>query len=152
MGCDGINTLEYYEKENNEISTKKNLCKKIYTGELQPDINFIDSIIKNNEDLEEKLRAFIPTKIKKDGSDIPTFNTKDDILTKSVNFDFNENYLIALRGVNRVLKVEEIEGNYLIYHDNQAGHKNKYISLVVAKIGSEPNIYYDKPKPTFKKN
>ena len=143
MGCDQIKTEEDFENNNN-------LCIKTYTGDLLPDINFVDSIIRDYEELEEKLRRYIPTKIKKGNSNILTFNTKDDILTKSANINFSENYLIVLRGVNKVLKVEEIKGNYLIYHDNKAGHKNKYIALVVAKIGSEPNIYYDKPKPSLK--
>ena len=155
MGCDQINTLEIEDKEplpKTDISSgKKNLCIKMYSGHLQSDNNFEDSVIKSLEELEDKLRSFIPTKIRKDGSDIPTFNTKDDILTKSVKINFNDYYLIAINGVNRVLKVEEENGNYLIYHDNQPGEKDKYVALVVSQIGSDPEIFYDTPKKNYLK-
>ena len=147
MGCDEIRTLEIdEEKENNQSSKKKNLCVKMLTGFLQKDTNFTDSLITNQEELEENLRSFIPTKIIKDDSNIPTFNTKDDILTKSAIINFNDYYLIAINGVNRVLRVEEENGNYLIIHDNQAGYKNKYIALIVVKIGESPNFFYESPK------
>ena len=122
------------------------------TGFLQKDINFTDSLITNQEELEDNLRSFIPTKIIKDDSNIPTFNTKDDILTKSANINFNENFVIAINGVNRVLRVEEENGNYLIVHDNQPGYKNKYIALVVIKIGDSPNFFYESPKKPFLDN
>ena len=150
MGCDEIRTLEIdEEKENNQSSKKKNLCVKMLTGFLQKDTNFTDSLITNQEELEENLRSFIPTKIIKDDSNIPTFNTKDDILTKSAIINFNDYYLIAINGVNRVLRVEEENGNYLIIHDNQAGYKNKYIALIVVKIGESPNFFYESPKKPF---
>ena len=150
MGCDEIRTLEIdEEKENNQSSKKKNLCVKMLTGFLQKDTNFTDSLITNQEELEENLRSFIPTKIIKDDSNIPTFNTKDDILTKSAIINFNDYYLIAINGVNRVLRVEEEKGNYLIIHDNQAGYKNKYIALIVVKIGESPNFFYESPKKPF---
>ena len=122
------------------------------TGFLQKDINFTDSLITNQEELEDNLRSFIPTKIIKDDSNIPTFNTKDDILTKSANINFNKNYVIAINGVNRVLRVEEDNGNYLIIHDNQPGYKNKYIALVVIKIGDSPTFFYESPKKPFLDN
>ena len=150
MGCDEIRTLEIdEEKENNQSPKKKNLCVKMLTGFLQKDTNFTDSLITNQEELEENLRSFIPTKIIKDDSNIPTFNTKDDILTKSAIINFNDYYLIAINGVNRVLRVEEENGNYLIVHDNQAGYKNKYIALIVVKIGESPNFFYESPKKPF---
>ena len=153
MGCDEINTLEEYEdnkfeenKEDNQFPRAKNLCVKMFTGVLQKDINFTDSLIKNHEELDEKLRSFIPTKIIKDNSDTPTFNTRDDILTKSHNINFDQYYLIALNGVNRVIRVEEENGNYLIFHDNQPGYKHKYIALVVTQIGDNPTFFYQSPK------
>ena len=153
MGCDEIKTLEIEnDPENIQSPKKKNLCVKMLTGLLQKDTNFSDCLIKNQEELEENLRSLIPTKIIKDDSNIPTFNTKDDILTKSANINFDENYLIAINGVNRVLRVEEENGNYLIVHDNQSGYKNKYIALVVIKIGESPSIFYESPKKPFLDN
>ena len=150
MGCDEIKTLEIEDKEpipkNDDSFGKKNLCIKMYSGQLQLNHDFVDSVIKNQEELEDKLRSYIPTKIKKDDSDVPVFNTRDDILTKSVNINFNECYLIAINGVNRVLRVEEENGNYLIIHDDQPAEKNKYIALVVFQIGSQPEIFYKTPK------
>ena len=80
MGCDEIKTVEEFEEnpENNQFPRPKNLCVKMFTGVLQKDINFTDSLIKNHEELDEKLRSFIPTKILKDNSDTPTFNTRDE--------------------------------------------------------------------------
>ena len=152
MGCDEVRTLEIEDDPENKFSKKKNLCVKMLTGFLQKDINFTDSLITNQEELEDNLRSFIPTKIIKDDANIPTFNTKDDILTKSANINFNENFVIAINGVNRVLRVEEENGNYLIVHDNQPGYKNKYIALVVIKIGDSPNFFYESPKKPFLDN
>ena len=151
MGCDEIKTVEEYEEnsENNNYPRPKNLCVKMFSGVLQKDINFTDSLIKNLEELDEKLRSFIPTKIIQDNSDIPTFNIRDDILTKSHNINFNEYYLIALNGVNRVLRVEEENGNYLIIHDNQPGYKLKYIALVVTQIGDDPTFFFHAPKKPY---
>ena len=152
MGCDEVRTLEIEDDPENNSPKKKNLCVKMLTGFLQKDINFTDSLITNQEELEDNLRSFIPTKIIKDDSNIPTFNTKDDILTKSANINFNKNYVIAINGVNRVLRVEEDNGNYLIIHDNQPGYKNKYIALVVIKIGDSPNFFYESQKKPFLDN
>ena len=154
MGCDEIRTLEIDdEQENAPIPIKtNNLCIKMYTGVLQKDMNFTDSLIKNQEELEDKLRSFIPTKIIKDDSNVPQFNTKDDILTKCANINFDNNFVIAINGVNRVTRVEEENGNYLIFNDNQPGYKNKYIALVVTKIGENPEFFFDKPKPPFLDN
>ena len=153
MGCDEVRTLEIDEvEENGQLSKKKNLCVKMLTGHLQKDTNFTDSLIRNQEELEENLRSFIPTKIIKDDSNVPTFNIKDDILTKSAIINFSEYYLIAINGVNRVLRVEEENGNYLIIHDNQPGYKNKYIALIVIKIGESPNFFYESPKKPFLDN
>ena len=150
MGCDEIKTLEIEDKEpipkSDDPFGKKNLCLKMYSGQIQPNNDFVDSVIKNQEELEDKLRSYIPTKIKKDDSDVPVFNTRDDILTKSVNINFNEYYLIAINGVNRVLRVEEENGNYLIFHDEQPAEKNKYIALIVLQIGPQPEIFYKTPK------
>ena len=148
MGCDEVKTLELDtdNKENDQTPKKRNLCIKMFTGVLQENINFSDTLIKNHEELDEKLRSFIPTKIIKPDSDIPTFNTRDDILTKSANINFQENYLIAINGVNRVLRVEEENGNYLIFHDEQPGDKHKYIALVVSQLGYNPEIFYASPK------
>ena len=152
MGCEEVRTLEIEDDPENNSPKKKNLCVKMLTGFLQKDINFTDSLITNQEELEDNLRSFIPTKIIKDDSNIPSFNTKDDILTKSANINFNENYVIAINGVNRVLRVEEENGNYLIIHDNQPGYKNKYIALVVIKIGDSPTFFYESPKKPFLDN
>ena len=164
MGCDELKTYENEDFQGNEYDNNsynnnnnnndndngpKDLCRKIFTGFLQQDLKFEDCLIKTQEELDEKLRSYIPTKIKKENSNALGFNTKDDILTKSANIDFEQNYLIALNGINKVLKVEEMDGNYAIYHDNQPGRKNKYIALVVARIGLNPKFIFASPKKPF---
>ena len=115
-------------------------------GVLIEDHDFEDCIIKDQEELEDKLRSYIPTKITDKESNKPILNTKDDILTKSTLIDFSKYYLIAINGVNRVLRVDEENGNYLIIHDRQPAKKNKYIALVVTQIGENPSLFYDSSK------
>ncbi len=150
MGCDEIRTFESEnEQDNNEANIHKNLCSKILSGLLLSDSNFHDTIIKNQEDLDDKLRSYIPTKIKKDNSDSLSHNLGDLILTKAHQIDFTKNYLIAINGVNRVLRVEEDNGNYLIFHDKQPGYKNKYIALVVERLPINPGFNFASPKQRF---
>ena len=152
MGCDEINTLELGDNntpnnyESQENPKKNNLCLKMIEGVLIEDHDFEDCIIKDQEELEDKLRSYIPTKITDKESNKPILNTKDDILTKSTLIDFSKYYLIAINGVNRVLRVDEENGNYLIVHDHQSGKKNKYIALIVTQIGENPSLFYDSPK------
>ena len=150
MGCDEIRTLELdNDQDNIEGNTHKNLCSKILSGLLQIDSNFHDTIIKNQEELDDKLRYYIPTKIKKDNSDSLSHNLGDLILTKSHQIDFTKNYLIAINGVNEVLRVEEDNWNYLIFHDKKPGYKNKYMALVVERLPINPGFNFATPKKPF---
>ena len=98
--------------------------------------------------MNDKLRSFIPSKIKENNE--YTYNIYDDILTKSEKVNFQDEYIIAINGVNRVLRVEESDGNYLIYHDNQPKEKNSYLAMVVKRIsGFNPGIIYASPKRPF---
>ena len=115
-------------------------------GVLLEEHDFQDCIIKNQEDLEDKLRSYIPTKITDKETNKQILNVKDDILTKSALIDFSKFYLIAINGVNRVLRVDEENGNYLIVHDHQPAKKNKYIALIVTQIGENPSFFYDSNK------
>ena len=49
---------------------------------------FTDTIIKSDNELEDKLRSFISIKVKKENSEELTYNTEDEILTKSIKVDF----------------------------------------------------------------
>ena len=151
MGCDEIRTLDpEFDQENDGDSAKpQSICSKIYSGRLQIDIVFEDTLIKSQDELDDKLRCYIPTKIKKPDSDDLAFNTKDDILTKSADINFNNNYIIALNGINKVVRVEEMEGNYVIYHDNKSGYRNRYVALVVRKIGPNPKFILATPKRDY---
>ena len=151
MGCDEIRTLdpEFDQENDGDYAKSQSICSKIYSGRLQIDIVFEDTLIKSQEDLDDKLRCYIPTKIKKPDSDDLAFNTKDDILTKSANINFSNNYIIALNGINKVVRVEEMDGNYVIYHDNKPGYRNRYVALVVRKIGPNPKFILATPKAPF---
>ena len=151
MGCDEIRTLDPdFDQENDgDYAKSQSICSKIYSGSLQIDIVFEDTLIKSQDELDDKLRCYIPTKIKKPDSDDLAFNTKDDILTKSANINFNNNYIIALNGINKVVRVEEMEGNYVIYHDNKSGYRNRYVALVVRKIGPNPKFILATPKRDY---
>ena len=151
MGCDEIRTLEPdFDQENDgDYAKSQSICSKIYSGRLQIDIVFEDTLIKSQDELDDKLRCYIPTKIKKPDSDDLAFNIKDDILTKSADINFNNNYIIALNGINKVVRVEEMEGNYVIYHDNKSGYRNRYVALVVRKIGPNPKFNLATPKRDY---
>ena len=151
MGCEQIVTFDSIEDNENSNSPAKNnnLLIRQYAGLLSEDNNFSDTIIKSNDELNAKLRSFIPSKIKKDNN--LTYNIYDDILTKSEKVDFQEEYIIAINGVNKVIRVEEMDGKYLIFHDNQPKEKNSYVAIVVKKIpGKNPEFEFANPKRPFK--
>ena len=144
MGCDEVTTMEFGEEKDSYQTN--DVCRRVVKGLLQTDLNFKDSVIYSQQELDDKLRLFIPTKIPKANPGDIEYNTKDDILTKSLSINFDEECLLAINGVNRILKVEEVDGNYMIFHDNQPGSLGKYIALVVKKIGPEAKICYYSPK------
>ena len=151
MGCE--QTLTFGETEQFDKAfaqtRPKNLLIRTYTGILTKEKEFTDTIIKSNEELNKKLRDYIPSQIDL-GNDRYDYNLSDDILTKSATVNFNEEYIIAINGVNKVLRVEENEGNYIIYHDNQQKEKNSYVALVVKKIsGDNPKFFFASPKRPF---
>ena len=149
MGCE--QTLTFEDTEESKIYAKtrqKNLLIRTYTGLLSKEKQFTDTLIKSNEELNKKLRDYIPSQIDL-GNDRFDYNLSDDILTKSANVNFNDEYIIAINGVNKVLRVEENDGNYVIYHDNQQKEKDNYMALVVKMIGGNPKFFFASPKRPF---
>ena len=151
MGCEQIVTFDSIEDNENSNSPAQNnnLLIRQYTGLLSQDNTFSDTIIKSNDELNDNLRSFIPSKIKKDNN--YTYNIYDDILTKSEKVNFQDEYIIAINGIHKVLRVEEINGKYLIFHDNQPKEKNSYVAIVVKRIsGFNPEFTLASPKRPFK--
>ena len=159
MGCEQIMTFDELE-DNNNINNNNlnnnpasppqtnNLLVRAYQGILSPGADFCDTIIKSNEELNAKLRNYIPSQIKKNND--YTYNLDDDVLTKSVQVNFEKEYIIAINGVNQVIRVEEYNGDYLIFHDNQPKERNAYIALVVRRIPKYmPKISFASPKRPF---
>ena len=144
MGCAGI---EANDLDDNDYT--KNLVIRICKGQLIQNSIFTDTLIKSEKELDDKLRSFIPLKIKKENSEELTYNTKDDILTKSIKVDFEKQYIIALNGINNIYNIKEANNNYIIYHDNQPSIKEKYIAIVVQKLEGEPRIILSSPKRPF---
>ena len=144
MGCAG--------KETNDLDDNdytKNLVIRICKGQLIKNSIFTDTLIKSEKELDDKLRSFIPLKIKKENSEELTYNTKDDILTKSIKVDFEKQYITALNGINKIYNIKQANNNYIIYHDNQPSIKEKYIAIVVQKLEGEPRIILASPKRPF---
>ena len=141
MGCSGLNSKVFEDNDD-----EKNLLIKKYKGELTKNSMFTDTIIKSDNELEDKLRSFIALKVKKENSEELIYNTEDEILTKSIKVDFKRQYIIALNGINNVYKVQKSDNNYLIYHDNQPSSSDEYIAIVVKKIKGEPSIILASPK------
>ena len=144
MGCSSSSIVEgsvtKIIKENYIVGKTEGILKK--------NSQFNDCLITNYYELEEKLIEFIPTRIKFNNKD--EFNINDNIITNSLNFNFDENFLIAVNGVNDILKVEEKGGNYLIFHDNIAVNPEKYICVVVKQIIGTPQISFNENKPDLK--
>ena len=132
MGCSG----KVFEDNDDE----KNLLIKKYKGELTKNSMFTDTIIKSDNELEDKLRSYIALKVKKENSEELMYNTEDEILTKSIKVDFKRQYIIALNGINDIDKVQKSDNNYLIYHDNQPSSSDEYIAIVVKKLKGEPRF------------
>mgnify|MGYP007056254669 CR=1 FL=1 len=114
MGCEQIMTFDELDDINNNLNNNQNspppktnnLLIRAYAGVLTPGTNFSDTIIKSNIELNEKLRNYIPSQIKKDNS--YTYNLEDDILTKSEKVNFQDEYIIAINGVNKVIRARPL--------------------------------------------
>ena len=141
MGCSGLNTKDFEDNDD-----EKNLLIKKYKGELTKNSMFTDTIIKSDNELEDKLRSYIALKVKKENSEELIYNTEDEILTKSIKVDFKRQYIIALNGINDIDKVQKSDNNYLIHHDNQPSTSDEYIAIVVKKIKGEPSFILTSPK------
>ena len=121
---------------------KENLLMSIYSGQLIKGLNFKNCLIKSQEELDYKLRMFIPTKIQKKQKKAYAFNLSDKILTNTININFDQNYIIALTGFDNVENVKNNNGNYLVCHDGIHENEEKYIALIVDKIEGEPEIIF----------
>ena len=145
MGCSSSSIVE---GETNKKTVKENYIINKTEGILKKNSQFNDCLITNYYELDEKLIEFIPTRITSNNKD--ELNINDNIITNSFNFNFDENFLIAVNGVNDILKVEEKGGNYLIFHDNIAVNPEKYICVVVKQIIGTPQISFNENKPELK--
>ncbi len=147
MGCENSKSIELIDSNKainliqGEIDeTKPNLINKILRGDLQG--NFKNCLITNQVQLEEYLVSFIPTKIKKEDNEFELIhNINDDILTQSIEINFEDEYIIALSGLNEILKVEEYNGNYLVFYDKE-GDITKYIAIFVSKLNDFSQILF----------
>ena len=137
MGCEESTTIE-----ERPITIEKKM-----TGLLEKDLHFQDCLIQSENDLENKIRMFIPTKKPDENNPeqlVP--NIQDDIVTSSLKVDFNKNYVIAMSAIN-ITNVSEVKGCYLVYHDNQAKSSGTYCAVVVEKLPGNPEIKLASSKP-----
>ena len=137
MGCEESRTIE----------ERPLTIEKKMTGLLEKDLHFQDCLIQSENDLENKIRMFIPTKKPDENNPeqlVP--NIQDDIVTSSLKVDFDKNYVIAMSAIN-ITNVSEVKGCYLVYHDNQAKSSGTYCAVVVEKLPGNPEIKLASPKP-----
>ena len=149
MGCEESRTIEDVQTPQQvQVATTRPLTiEKKMTGLLEKDLHFQDCLIQSENDLENKIRMFIPTKKPDENNPeqlVP--NIQDDIVTSSLKVDFNKNYVIAMRAIN-ITNVSEVKGCYLVYHDNQAKSSGTYCAVVVEKLPGNPEIKLASPKP-----
>ena len=149
MGCEESRTIEDVQTPQQvQVATIRPLTiEKKMTGLLEKDLHFQDCLIQSENDLENKIRMFIPTK-KPDENNPEQFvpNIQDDIVTSSLKVDFDKNYVIAMSAIN-ITNVSEVKGCYLVYHDNQAKSSGTYCAVVVEKLPGNPEIKLASPKP-----
>lgn len=150
MGCEESRTIEDARENTRKVSSEPdNLVIKVIEGILDKNLPFIDCLITSNDDLTKNIKDFISTrKPKKDNPSQTEPNINDELVTDSITIDFNQNHVIALNGV-KVNKVLNIEGNYIIFHNEEHGSKGNYTALIVKKIKGTPMIMYATSKPTF---
>ena len=150
MGCDESRTIDDVQtpQQVQEATTRPLTIEKKMTGLLEKDLHFQDCLIQSENDLENKIRMFIPTKKPDENNPeqlVP--NIQDDIVTSSLKVDFNKNYVIAMSAIN-ITNVSEVKGCYLVYHDNQAKSSGTYCAVVVERLPGNPEIKLASPKPT----
>ena len=137
MGCEESTTIE-----ERPITIEKKM-----TGLLEKDLHFQDCLIQSENDLENKIRMFIPTKKPDENNPEQLMpNIQDDIVTSSLEVDFDKNYVIAMSAIN-ITNVSEVKGCYLVYHDNQAKSSGTYCAVVVEKLPGNPEIKLASSKP-----
>ena len=149
MGCDESRTIEDVQTPQQvQVATTRPLTiEKKMTGLLEKDLHFQDCLIQSENDLENKIRMFIPTKKPDENNPeqlVP--NIQDDIVTSSLKVNFDKNYVIAMSAIN-ITNVSEVKGCYLVYHDNQAKSSGTYCAVVVEKLPGNPEIKLASPKP-----
>ncbi len=145
MGCGQTKTFEDDKTGQLKITKMEiheelpDLKEKILEGHLEG--NFRNCLITNEKELEDNLISYIPTKIEDDKNPGQlTHNIHDDIITQSVEFNFEKHNIIALSGFRTIIKVEEYKGNYLVFYDSDEGNYSKYIVIFVKKISGFPQI------------
>ena len=149
MGCDESRTIDDVQtpQQVQEATTRPLTIEKKMTGLLEKDLHFQDCLIQSENDLENKIRMFIPTKKPDENNPeqlVP--NIQDDIVTSSLEVNFDKNYVIAMSAIN-ITNVSEVKGCYLVYHDNQAKSSGTYCAVVVEKLPGNPEIKLASPKP-----
>ena len=150
MGCDESRTIEDVQTPQQvQVATTRPLTiEKKMTGLLMKDLHFQDCLIQSENDLENKIRMFIPTKKPDENNPeqlVP--NIQDDIVTNSIQVDFDKYCVIAMSAIN-ITNVSEVKGCYLVYHDNQAKSSGTYCAVVVERLPGNPEIKLASPKPT----
>lgn len=150
MGCEESRTIEDVQTPQQvQVATIRPLTiEKKMTGLLQKDLHFQDCLIQSENDLENKIRMFIPTKKPDENNPeqlVP--NIQDDIVTNTIQVDFDNYCVIAMSAIN-ITNVSEVKGCYLVYHDNQAKSSGTYCAVVVERLPGNPEIKLASPKPT----
>ena len=130
-----------------QTKVEENICINNYSGFVVKGLDFKNCIIKSQEELDNNLRLFISPIIPKIKKNDTGFNLDDVIYTNSIKIDFNKYYILALKDVNKIDKVVENNGNYVVYVNEYNKTNNnldleKYFALIVKKIKGDPKILF----------
>ena len=128
-----------------QTQMEENLCINIYSGFVVKGLDFKDCVIKTQEELNTNLRLFISPIIPKIKKNDTGFNLDDEIYTNSIKINFNKYYILALKDVNKINKVVENNGDYVVFvNEYFKGNINldleKYLAVIVKKIKGQPKI------------
>ena len=129
---------------------KNNVCINRYSGFIIKGLNFQNCIIKSQNELDNNLRMFIPSKIPKIKKSDTGYNLDDDIFTNILEINFDKYYIIAIKDIYSINYIIQKNGDYVIYHNNKKKWNDsksftnleRYMAFVVKKLEGDPKIIF----------
>lgn len=121
--------------------TEEGLIKRRAHGILDKEMNdFEDCLISNEEELQNQVKYYIQTYIKKNEKEIEK-NLDDGILTHTFCPDFTTECMIVVNGMH-VKRIEHINGTFCLFYENIPKSKHYYEAFILNKIDGIVQLSY----------